>query len=292
MQLHDRKIKSIIQAWKDHSRDSEILLGQFKKEIELYIYNFPRLAYHKDPDFCSDFYLYVLEQLPSILDNYPLDADIQFKTWFNYVLRNKLIDLYHKQKKDHQACLDLDDYQDSFRVETFTDEEGDFQDLKQGLSRLGDADRILIQFYYLPESLDASQIQQAATLFCLPLHRVLEIRNQMMLMHQQDLDRIRELSERLQSLYTRLRDKKHRLYSTPGLGPEEQNNLLIQISRLEGSRYSLLHRIYAPNNKLMKTFNLLFDNLHKARYRLSIAQKKLRFYLLQEQRAIRQGGLL
>ena len=72
----------------------------------------------------------------------------------------------------------------------------------------------------------------------------------------------------------------------------EQNTLLIQISRLESSRYRLLQKIYAPNKKIMKSFKRLFSNISKARYRLSMAQKKLRFELLRKKRELKPGGLL
>lgn len=291
MKLNDQKIKNVLRSWQESEAPPDILTGQFRKEVELYIYNFPRLAYRKDPDFCSEFYLYVLQFLPAIMSSYPLQADLQFKTWFNYVLRNKLVDLYHKQKVSRPLELDLDDYQDSLAVEAFGDEESDWSELRSGLSRLGLPDRLILQFYYLPESLGAAEMQEAVRMFCLPLNRLLGIRQRLIVLHQQDLERIRELSQRLQSLHSQLREKRWRLYQERSLDMEEKSNLLIQISRLENSRFNLLHRIYAPGKKMMEEFQSLFDNLQKARYRLSMARKKLRFYLLQTRRSLPGGEL-
>ncbi len=292
MQLHDRKIKSIIREWQQQEKDPEFILSHFKKEVELYIYNFPRLAYKKDLDECSEFYLYVLDQLESIINNYPLEADIQFKTWFNYVLRNKFLDYYHKNKKNKVAPLSLDDYEEELTAQTFTDEQCDFAGLKQGLNALGPHDRLLIKLYYLPESIDQEDLKSCVQLFQIPLHEILDIRKDLIDCHLQELDRIRELSQKLSSINEQLQDKKYRLYQSAGLDSSEQNTYLIQISRLESSRYRLLQKIYAPHKKTMNSFMRLFSNVNKARYRLSMAQKKLRFELLRKKRSLSPGGLL
>ena len=283
MRLNDKKIKSLIREWRESSHDSKTL-SSFRKETELYIYNFPRLAYRKDKDFCGDFYLYVLERLESILNNVPEKLEILFQTWFNYVLRNKLIDFSRTQRHSTLKTLSIEDYQDTVPVNAFHEESEDIGELKEALNALDPLNRLLIKFYFLPENLFPDELQFATEHFKMSYKDILSIQQSLISSHFQQIKNIRAISAKLNELYSQILFIKQQLYQTE-IGLSEKNALLARLSRFEGSRFKLVKRLFQPDKKAMSAFVLLFKNVRKARYRLHIAQRRIRFEMIKIKKA-------
>lgn len=90
MVIHDIKIKSLLRKFQSDSDDAdrEELYNQICELVSDFIYNYPRIKYHKDYDICSDFYIYVLERLYKILHKFNLKGKASFQTWLAVVLFN------------------------------------------------------------------------------------------------------------------------------------------------------------------------------------------------------------
>lgn len=299
MNLNDDSIKSILtdyhSAQTEGEKEKQIKL--FRKEIELYIYNFPRLAYRKNRDFCSDFYLYVIERLDSVIRNYPLQANIRFKTWFNYVLKNQFMNYVRYHQIPEPVQIPFEDYEIHLSQEVDHGADEEFSALRDGLKRLSDVDRVLIRFYYLPEELHAEDIRFASKIFGLSLRDVLTVQKKLIAVHLTEIKRIRDITSKIAEVSTELIDLKyelHRLHSndlqseTDNL--KEKSDLLIRLSRLEEKKSKLIRRLEIPKKDAMEIFGKLFDNIRKARYRLNSAKNKLRFELLKIYRE-REGNL-
>jgi RNA polymerase sigma factor (sigma-70 family) len=288
MRLRDDIIKRAIADYMHGDRDGA--LAVFRKETDLYIYNFPRMSYRKDLDFCSDFYLYVTGRLDGILRNYPLDANIQFKTWFNYVLRNQMISYIRYACPGEPVELTVENIDDYPSPDIISTDQADFTELREGLSKLPPNDRVVIKFYYLPEMIDADDIREACALFGIPVSTALSIQRSLIEANYADIRRIRDVSAKTAELNTKLSALKHRLYTVKALDLGEKNSLLEKIARLEVARNREIRRLELPDRKVFQEFTVLFKNIRLAQYRLSNAKKRLRFEVLKILRSKDEGA--
>ena len=290
MDLDDEKIKKLISSFliicnKDKPlQDKSRIIMEFKKETEIYIYNFPRLVYKKGQDTCSDFYLFVLERLESIIKNFPMEDELKFKTWFNYVLKNQFLNFMAYQKKNSVIELQIDNYENELSVELFEHEETEMAELKQGLDNLDLIDRVLIKFYYMPELIDTADIRAASDYFRLSVETILEIQKNLITANLKAVEQIRELSSGIRKINKALLDLKYKLYREKEYGSDlvlkEKNEILLKIARQDASKYKYLRRLEIPNKAVFQEFMLLFSNIYQAKNRLSIARKKLKFEVL------------
>jgi RNA polymerase sigma factor (sigma-70 family) len=89
--IHDIKIKSLLRKLNQtstlDSMDNDIYY-EILDNISQFIYNFPRIKYHKNKDICSDFYVYTLDYLYEILMKFDIKGKASFQTWFSVVLFN------------------------------------------------------------------------------------------------------------------------------------------------------------------------------------------------------------
>ena len=288
MRLRDDIIKRAIADYMHGDQDGA--LAVFRKETDLYIYNFPRMAYRKTLDFCSDFYLYVTERLDGILRNYPLDANIQFKTWFNYVLRNQMISFIRYTCPGEPTELTVENIDDYPSPDIISTDQADYTELRQGLAKLPPNDRVVIKFYYLPEMIDADDIREACILFGITISAALSIQRSLIEANYADIRRIRDVSSKTAELNAKLSALKHRLYTVHTLDLGEKNSLLEKIARLEVARSKEIRRLELPDRKVFQEFTVLFKNIRLAQYRLSNAKKRLRFEVLKILRSKDEGA--
>jgi len=105
------------QAW-------EIFLEKYSQKI----YYFPYYVYKKDEEFCSNFYLYVIEHLQKGKRFRTFNPSIAcFDTWFNAVLVNFLNEyIRYLKNKEMVIVKSLDDFIDAeksfLRIDTISDE--------------------------------------------------------------------------------------------------------------------------------------------------------------------------
>lgn len=280
MTLNDAKIKSHISDYQS-GLNIQDARENFRREVELYIYSFPNLSYRKDKDFCGDFYLYVVERLDSVLKNYPLEADIQFKTWFNRVLKNQMLNFYHYQKRGEKLTVPFEDHEEEIAKSVFLAPEEDFAEVYQGLSSLSESDRLLIRFYYMPQKIGAEELQTAVKIFGLPLGEVLDILKALIHQQQKETEKLRKLGSEMGETNRRLSELKYKLYQKKkNADLDEVSTLLLQIARLENRQLRQIRELQMPSRAVMNEFARLFSNIRTARYRLKFASSKLRTEIL------------
>ncbi len=103
--IHDIKIKSLLRKLDSKSKLSidDDIYKDILEQISEFIYNFPKLKYHKNKDICSDFYLYTLDYLNEILMKFDIKGKASFQTWFSIVLFNLWRNYQNTRKsKDNQ----------------------------------------------------------------------------------------------------------------------------------------------------------------------------------------------
>jgi len=102
--IPDEKIKSYVQRYNTGEID---IYPSIIELLSLYMYNYPRIIYHREEDTCSDFYEYMLNHLKSILHLYK-KGNAKFLTWFTVVLRNRYLNFIRESKKKNNAFNDFD----------------------------------------------------------------------------------------------------------------------------------------------------------------------------------------
>jgi len=284
--LNDFKIKRIIATY--FETNDSIYINEFRREVELYIYYFPKLAYRKSDDFCGDFYLYVIERINTIIKNFPLEADIKFKTWFNYVLKNQYINFCNFQKKENKVEFDLEDYSESIPITVYEDsyENFNYNILKEGIKKLDSIDQLLIKFYYFPEYLNENDIINASNYFQLPIKDVLNIQKNLIQALNLEIDKIRNISYKLNDLSKKILEMKYKLFIKEGGNPyddsyfKEKNENLMKLAKLENRKNRLIRELDSTDRITFIEFSRLFKNNIRARIKLQEAKRKLKFEIL------------
>ncbi len=290
MEINDIRIKSIVREYRDAGEENARagLLASFRKEIELYIYNFPRLAYRKDPDVCSEFYLYALDRLESIARNFPEDGSVRFKTWLNYVLKNQFVNYFRSAGRDDTVLISPEDCEEKLRTEFTVADSEEGSEVREGLSRLPQADRDLLKLYYLPETMEPDDVRRIAAGYGLSLRETLTVRGNIIAAQRRETIRLRKTVSELGGLDRKLTDLKHRLY----IGREgiigDTGDLLAKVARLESRKMRLIRELQTPEREAFQHFAAIFKNVSKARYRLNIARQKLKFEILKLMRSRKQ----
>lgn len=286
MEINEVEIRRIVSVYRqsDDSKRQEAL-DAFRREVELYVYNFPRLAYRKDPDVCSDFYIYALDRLESVIRNFPEGEPVKFKTWLNYVLRNQFLNYLRSVVRDDALILAPEEFEERLAGEFSPTEADDFRDLRDGLDKIPALDKDLIKFYYMPETMEPDEIRRIAESFGTAISDALKIRGEIIGAHEREVLRLRETAAELGGLERKLTYLKHKLY----IGKEEvagdHNDMLAKVARLEGRKMKLIRELQTPEHEAFRSFAKLFQNVNKARYRLNISRQKLKFEILKIMRS-------
>lgn len=107
MKIDEIKIQKLISQFKN-SKDQQILI-EIIKELSIMIYNYPKLLYNYNEDNCSDFYLYFIERIESVILKYNENM-ASFNTYFNIVLKSRYINWLNQIKTKNR----IQDYPVSF----------------------------------------------------------------------------------------------------------------------------------------------------------------------------------
>lgn len=90
------KINNLIIGYQNSGQVS--ILNQIIKEISIMIYNYPLKVHALKEDDCSEFYIYIIERIDTILMKYKIQLS-SFKTWFSIVLKSHFLNWINKKNK-------------------------------------------------------------------------------------------------------------------------------------------------------------------------------------------------
>lgn len=284
MNLNDEKIRALLSEYRQNPQNWPRIEPKLRAELELYAYRFPRLAYRQGPEICSDFYLWVVERLEACVTGFPLERSLKFKTWWNAVLRNQFTHFMRWKRKSDRPAFSLDLMEEEVAVEAFAPEEATFDELREGLSALPEADRLLLLFHHLPESLSAADLQAACRVFELPVSEVLAIRSELVRLYHARADRTRDLSQKLTGVSQQLSELRiglHRLKEKGGdNAAERMHPYMAKIARGEALRARLARDLATPDRETGLAAARLFRSAAQARSRLDIAARRLKYEVL------------
>ena len=97
MRIEDKKIKNLIKTYQTTGEKYQEILEMLSE----YIYNFPRLVYKANDDFCGEFYLYFFDKIKNVLKKYRIEEH-KFISWMISVLRNHYLNWLKKINKRNQ----------------------------------------------------------------------------------------------------------------------------------------------------------------------------------------------
>lgn len=105
MNIDDEKVKLLVKKYQ--LGRSNAAYREIVDSLSSYIYHFPRKVFAKDNEHASEFYIYLLKHLDSILLKYE-DRGCKFTTWFTYVLRSRYSNFVkHKKSLDKNETAEL-----------------------------------------------------------------------------------------------------------------------------------------------------------------------------------------
>ncbi len=278
MNLNDEKIKKLIKNFHD---DPPIILENLKKELNEYIYYFPKMAYKKDLDICGDFYLYIIERLENIIKSYNPTSEVKFKTWFNYVLKNNFINFMKFVHKDFKNELSLEDYEESLPFEVFGEEEGNLKDIENTLESIEEIDRLILKLYYIPELINEEDVLCLVENFKLGFSEILNLQKRLIELRQIESEKLKSIALKIKEINSLILEKKYLVHKRQ-LPLEELNKILYTIAKLESQRFKLICKIREEEKDIFEAIAILFNSKEKARYRLKVARDKFRFYYLKK----------
>ncbi len=278
MDLNDIKIKSAISDYLGGGEASSRSMTEFKKLTDMYIYNFPRAAYRKDMDTCSEFYIYMIERLEGVIKNFPLEEDLLFKTWFNYVLRNQFSHFMRFQKKQAIHDLRIEDHENETAAEVFETEGRDYSFLHECLQNLREIERLSLKFFYMPLSITSDEILASSKVFHLTIREILAVQANLIKARSDETERARLSASKITYINSILRDLKYRLYRNNS--GEQRSRLLWRIARYEAAKTRKIRDMESPDKNLFTVFAPLFENIVRAKRHLAESKKKLKMVIM------------
>ncbi|URA10675.1 sigma-70 RNA polymerase sigma factor region 4 domain-containing protein [Thermospira aquatica] len=268
MQLDDEKILCLFQRYQQGELS---VLSLLRKEVEIFIYEFPRMAYHAGGDECGDFYLYMIERLESVWKQWDPEKTPQFSLWFSTILRYRYLDFL--RWRDRPPPTDV--LYEEECVAPVDDENNQWERLRVALVKLQDHDRLWIKWFYLPEELSPEEIKLTKSLTGHSYQTLLSLQQEMIVEKLKDIEKIRKTSEELGSLCEDIASLKALMQN-----PEEKNPQNIQkLMKLEVRRNRLMKTLSQNNTTLLRVFSKLFTSPREAKNRLKLAESRLKYLL-------------
>ncbi len=108
MRVNEKKIINIIEQLRlDNSNKSN--WRKLIEELSIMIYNYPRIVFNASEDYCSEFYIYVIERLQNFILKYNVKKS-SFNTWFNIVLKSHYLNWVKINNKGNNFNIISFDY--------------------------------------------------------------------------------------------------------------------------------------------------------------------------------------
>jgi len=148
MRIKKEKVEELILKYQK-KLDINILKDIIKETSDM-VYNYPTIVFHVSIEKCSDFYIYFMERIPSLVLKFnPILSS--FYTWFNIVLKSQCLNWLntlkvHKKKMISVISLDQYYYDVSDNNDLYDDE--NVQLVRDYISNLPLLDRLIIQLLY------------------------------------------------------------------------------------------------------------------------------------------------
>jgi len=265
MTLNDTLIKLTIADYTNTKSDKYIT--KFQELTYYFVKSWPYRQYKCNEDICSDFLLFILESTEEILNSYPKNLKVAFKTWFSGVLYNKYND-FCKTGKVPEQDFNLADPEYEVYTKSLEDNNEIFDLLEITKEMLG-YEESLILFYYKPHSITGRHIKLISEYFNSDILTILEIYKDMV-KYQEECFQYKNFYEKKLDLL----DHKIAHSNNIILNTEDKNiieNLKIKLIRMENRKYKYLQKLKCIDKNSLKIFSKLFTDYNSA-YRM---KKKL-----------------
>ncbi|MCX7882695.1 MAG: hypothetical protein N2314_05690 [Brevinematales bacterium] len=268
MHLNEKNILPLIKKY--HDGDNAALEALWK-EVELFIYHFPRFAYRAPEDMCGDFYLFMREKLPALWKHWNPNLSSSFTLWFLTLLRYRYLD-FCRERKSSVSYLPLEE---DIPQPLFDDEHAQWETLRKALASLKPHDKLWITWFYLPEELSVEDIALTRTLTGKSYLELLDIQRELIAAKLHDIENLRKTTEHLSRLFEKISHLKFLLRQPEHQTPDNLQRLL----KLETTRDRLRAQLTSTNRTLIRTFGKLFSSPREGKYRLLLAETRLKHAL-------------
>lgn len=273
MDIDSTKIKALIALYRETNAEEEF--QNIVKELDVYIYYFPKWNYKCCADLCSEYYLFVQSQMKNIIQSYPLDSQVQFKTWFNHVLLNKYHDFCKQGAVDAETELLFEN------VEAQDSHDADFsQKLKLATDNLEPYEACLLKFYYNPMQVTSDDLTILEEHTSCMMVQLINIYKELLTFNELRCQYRERQESYIDKINIKIAHFENIIKKNKRNDAERHCQLLSKIERLNNRKSKIIKQIQRSEKNMFKIFVKLFPNYDAAYRMLKYLKSKIRYIML------------
>ncbi len=120
MKIKKEKVKQLILKFQKNFNVE--ILKQIIKETSDMVYNYPSVVFHAREEDCSDFYIYFIKRIKSLIPKYD-PALSSFYTWFNIILKSQCLNWLNRMQRKKEKSIQAESLDNSLPYLTQIDPE-------------------------------------------------------------------------------------------------------------------------------------------------------------------------
>lgn len=275
MDIDSTKIKALIKLYRETNAEEEF--QNIVKELDVYIYYFPKWNYKCGADLCSEYYLFVQNQIKNIIHSYPLNSQVQFKTWFNHVLLNK----YHDFCKQGTVNTETE-----FLFEDVEVQDTDYTDFSRKLKLVTDKlepyEACLLKFYYNPMEVTSDDLSILEEHTSCMMVQLINIHKELLTFNELGRQYRERQGSYLDKINIKIAHFENIIKKNKKNDTDRHCQLLSKIARLNNRKSKIIKQIQRAEKNMFKIFVKLFPNYDAAYRMLKYLKSKTRYIMLKE----------
>lgn len=265
MKLNESKIKLIISRYQSTKDNDCIKL--FQEETYHFIIQWARIHYHCCEDTARDFMIFMLDYTEQIMNFYPQDSVVLFKTWFIAVLVHKYADFFKK------GSVNLTSSQSSFEIyeedlpgtDEFNNQDSKvlhYDQLVNVVMGLPMQEQSFMFLYYLPREINSTHILAISEFTNKPLHLVLQYHQEILKIHESSFLNQEILKNKQEIIEHKMSHLNNMFLKTED--PVKKELLQNKIFYFKNRKYKMMLQLKQKNKLSMKVLADLFNNYDSA----------------------------